>query len=261
MKDKFVFYIHSDILNEDRFNDSNFKSHIQCISSLLDVARFLKSNVFYSLLDINTLQEVLNLDEYFTQSQANILDVLLKDFIVNKEVHHLFKVHFSEENTCLEPCNFNICNSTKDKTTILLTLDKEEELYLLKVKSNNDFEQIAIQSVFNKENLWAIINKQISRNYNFTSKHGDSNTNAMPPTNKTVSQLLTSDVETQELLDNAIFDLRQSDWCYNFDKNKNTYIVFPFEGVTPQNNYHAFHILEAEWGQEIPNSIRKYFNK
>jgi hypothetical protein len=63
------------------------------------------------------------------------------------------------------------------------------------------------------------------------------------------------------LLKNAIFDLREGNWCYNFDDVHQTYVVFPCEGENPQNKFHAFHIDKDKWREEIPNSILKYFNK
>ena len=261
MSNRFVFYIYSEILNENKFDDLNIDNHIKTISPLLDVARHLKANVYYCSSDVIRLKEEFNLDEYFTQSQANKLDVLLQDFMINDQINHLFRVHFSGENTSIEPFKFKLCNTNKEQIAILFTLSLVEELYLLKVESNNSFEKIKFYSVFNKENIWEIINKQIKRKYNFSSKHGDKNHIAISPNGEKVSQLLCSEEETQKLLDESIFDLRHKEWFYNFDNDKNTYIIFPFEGKTPQNQYHAFHISEDEWDKEIPNSIRKYFDR
>jgi hypothetical protein len=156
-----------------------------------------------------------------------------------------------------------IISKNIDKIQIVFSLTEESQYNLLLVKSNEEFERVKINSFSQIQNVWNFINNNLPlREYNFSSKHGNKTTKAIPPKKtENTSQLLCTDDEANMLLKSAIFDLRERNWCYNFDDNQQTFIIFPCEGNNPQNKYHAFHINKDEWHKEIPNSIRKHFKK
>ena len=113
--------------------------------------------------------------------------------------------------------------------------------------------------------IWAFINSKLQkRNFNSAyTKHGRRrNDGTLITAQIGESQLLTTDIESQDLLDTAIFDLRKrSSFHVNFDDLSNKkYILFPDEN-TNQNTFHAFHLEEKLWNEKVPTSIRKYFRK
>ena len=113
--------------------------------------------------------------------------------------------------------------------------------------------------------VWALINSKLpKRNFNPDyPKHGRrKNDGTLITAQKGESQLYTTNEESQDLLNSAIFDLRKrANFHVNFDNLSNgNYILFPDEN-TNKNTFHAFHLEEKLWNEKIPNSIRKYFNK
>lgn len=263
---EFIFYIHSDILKLDNFSNENVKNFIKQINPVLEIGRKLQASVYYSFEDNEELKKYFSEPDFnkdFSKSQANKLDLLLENFIQNKEVNNFFKIHFSQENRSLEHIKLPFLNSKfENKNIIIVSLKNDEKCTLLMVKSNNDFEKVKINSFNNSNNIWEFINKKLGkRKYNFSSKHGNEANKAISPNSQIVSQLLCNDEKAQELLNNAIFDLRERNWCYNFDEDFQTFIVFPCEGDNPQNKFHAFHIDKDKWREEIPNSILKHFDK
>lgn len=266
MGKQFVFYIHSEVFSLDNFKDDNFNAFTKSMDAVLDVARQLKATVFYKLGDVQDLTPFLeDIDYKFTQSQGNRLDVLLEDFIPFKDDYHFFKVHFAEEQTSLESVNYGFLNDMENAETIsiVFTQNKSGQEQLLLVHANHHFYFCEINNFNQTKDIWAFINKYLpERTYNFSSKHGNATTRAIPPKpTEKASQLLSTNEEAQTLLNSAIFDLRERKFYYNFDDSHGTYIVFPYEGDNPQNQFHAFHITPEEWQKEIPVSIRKYFGK
>ena len=115
------------------------------------------------------------------------------------------------------------------------------------------------------QEIWAFINSKLpKRNFNPAyTKHGRRrNDRTLIPAQIGESQLLTTDVQSQSLLDSAIFDLRKrASFHVNFDELfNNKYILFPNEN-TNENTFHAFHLEEKFWNLKVPPSVRKYFNK
>lgn len=266
MGKQFTFYIHSDVFNLENFKDETFNTFTKNMNAVFDIARQLEAKVFYQLGDVQDLTPFLeDIDYNFTQSQGNRLELLLKDFTQFKEKYHFFKVHFAEEQTSLESVNYGFLNSMEDSETIsiVFTQNRSGQEQLLLVHASDDFYFCEINNFNVGKDIWAFINAHLpKRTYNFSSKHGNATTRAIPPKpTEIVSQLRSSDAEAQILLDSAIFDLRERKFYYNFDDSKGTFIVFPYEGDNPQNHFHAFHITETEWAKEIPASIRKYFGQ
>lgn len=117
----------------------------------------------------------------------------------------------------------------------------------------------------NAQDAWTFINSKLPKrifNPDYT-KHGRrKNDGTLIEAQSGESQLLTTDKESQDLLDSAIFDLRKrASFHVNFDCSSNTsYILFPDEN-TNKNTFHAFHLEEKFWNVKVPTTIRKYFNK
>ncbi len=267
MEQKFIFYIHSEVFKPDNFSDANINDFAKNINFVFDVARQIKADVYYTLDSVQELKDFFtDLDLNFTQSQANRLDVLLEDFIPFKGKHHFFKVHFAGDSTSFQSVDYHFLNETAknnsaNKIVFTKSLDTKEQL--LFVQSSNIFHFCEINCFNTAAKVWEFINAQLpTRNYNFSPKHGNATQNANPPKKgEKVAQLHSTDEEAQTLLNSAIFDLREKKFYFNFDTTKETFIIFPYEGETPQNQFHAFHISKEEWRKEVPASVLKYFGK
>jgi hypothetical protein len=265
MKTEFIFYIHSEVFNPENFSDENIQTFAKSMHIVFEIARQLEAKVFYKLGEVQDLKALIaDIDYGFTQSQGSRLQLLLQDFIPFKEDYHYFKVHFSDAQTSLESVNYGFLNAMDNQKASYIiftqTLSGQEQLLL--VHASDDFYFCEINNFNVAKDIWTFINKKSKRTYSFSSKHGNSTTTAIPPkATVKASQLRSSDAEAQALLNSAIFDLREKKFYYNFDTDKNTFILFPYEGDNPQNQFHAFHITPEEWHREIPSSIRKYFGK
>ena len=267
MNNNFIFYINSDILDSNNFIDYQIDAFIKSVNPILNIGRKLKAKIYYSDYSIKTLVEYFDEPSFnkdFTKSQANKLELLLKNCIKTSEVNNFFKVHFAGRETSLELLEIPVINpSDKEKIHIIFNLtENSPKQSVLFVKSNEEFERIEINHFCSVKDIWKFINDNLpQREYNFSSKHGNSSTRAIAPKAEKASQLLCSDKEADSLLKTAIFDLRERNWCYNFDDTHQTFIIFPCEGDNPQNKFHAFHIEKDKWREEIPNSILKHFGK
>lgn len=266
MEAKFIFFIDSEIFDVENFLDENIKRFTKQMSTIFDVARYLEADVYYALEDVKTLHDYFQDESFnhdFSKSQANFLDVLLEDFLQLKEKGYFFSINFQNEQSNLVHKNYSFLKLSDNITNnIVFSLTKNTTEDLLLIKSNNEFYHQTINFFSTTEQIWTLINSVLpSRNYNFSSKHGNSTTRAITHRrSEIVSQLLCTNEEAQVLLKSAIFDKRhKARFYYNFDASNNTFIVFPFEGENPQNQFHAFHIESSEWSKEIPKSIRNYF--
>jgi hypothetical protein len=130
------------------------------------------------------------------------------------------------------------------------------------LSKNSDY---GINKLNDAKQAWSLIIEHLPKrlfNKNYP-KHGRkrSDNNCLIEAQKGESQLYTTDDESQELLNNAIFDLRKrANFHVNFDNSNDLYILFPNEN-TPQNTFHAFHLNNNLWNEKIPISILKFFNK
>lgn len=264
MTDKFAFYIHSDVFKLDNFSKERFTEFRKQIEPLIEVGRQLEADIYYANEDINQIQSDFEEFDGYIQNDRNYLSVLLEQTIKNEETNYFFRLIFNESQSSIESITLKGLHSicTQKAYNILFSLNNIGQDYLLKVTSNTDFEKIVVNIFSSKYDIWEFINKQLpKRVYQFSPKHGNNTKKANPPkSNEKVSQLKCSDDEAQLLLDTAIFDLREHKWCYNFDCKLGTFIVFPFEGENPQNQFHAFHLEESEWNK-VSTSIRKFFDK
>jgi hypothetical protein len=254
------FYIE---LDWEKYTE-NETEYLKKVGLLVDFAYQYKANVYYSksqLIDFTENCEDLNLN--FSKSEGNILDVILAKAIELKQQNFTFEVYFASEKTSLKH-NLNLLVSALQNHEKQIVLSSSlSQNAILRIESNTEFERINIAYLDDIQDIrkW-IADNSPKRKYNFSSKHGNSTTKAIPPkSDLKVSELRCTNEEAQQLLETSILDLREKPWCYNFDEKLNTFIVFPFEGDTPQNQFHAFHVEKDEWKKEIPLSIRKFFKK
>jgi hypothetical protein len=266
MDHNFVFYIHSDILATENFEKTVVKDFFRKIIPILEVGRLLRADVLYSKKDTDILNDYFEgCEEFFSPKIQDRLGDLLGDFSLSKEGVYFFNIDFALENTQIRQSSYTSLDERccKNKMPIVFTLNLKKEESLMFVKSSNEFGKVEIKAFNNAKDIWQFICCNIDkRHYHPSLKHGNDKKTAIPPAREKVSQLLCCDQEAQELLDTAIFDLREKKgFHYNFDPVRDTFIVFPFEGNIPQNQFHAYHIQKTEWEKEIPFSIRNFFGK
>ncbi len=100
---------------------------------------------------------------------------------------------------------------------------------------------------------WFAQNRLPRRNFNINPKHGEKRQDVRIVNGETVSPLRCSKQKAQALLDTAIGESEKE--LYNSDPDYDEIIVFKYEGPTPQNMYHGYHVPKNS--EEVPNDIRK----
>jgi len=123
------------------------------------------------------------------------------------------------------------------------------------VISINGKESIEIESLEGKEKVlaWFAKNRQPARNFNINPKHGENRQNSQVIGGEKISPLRCSLEEVQTLLQTAIGTSEKE--FFNLDPTHDQIIVFKYEGPTPQNMYHGYHVPKDS--VEIPFAIRK----
>ncbi|SFC20053.1 hypothetical protein SAMN05421780_103245 [Flexibacter flexilis DSM 6793] len=257
MEHNFCFYIH------DAFFDDIELRYIKDFRILTEIPRQLSADTYYNKTAFNQLFDLIKSEKYFPTSQEHYLINFKTDFKPLKSSLHLFDIVYNKEQSSITHFNIGISEENIiQNNIIILSPTLNEEKKVLVIKSDKEFWAIDIKISNSAEEVWKyIISKLPERIYHFHKKHGNNNTPAHSSNNGyKVSQLLASDIEAQSLLNSAIFDKREKEkFHYYFDKERNTYIIFPKDNVT-QNTFHAFHITEAEHDKEVPASIRAYFD-
>jgi hypothetical protein len=122
----------------------------------------------------------------------------------------------------------------------------------------NKTQKTVLAAVANRTEWSAFLQeKRLVRTMNKNNKHGENGKGAHK-TNKgdTVSFLYSSVEEAQNLLNTAQKSQVHASRLYNFDTKNQKFIVFYYEGDTPQNQYHAFH-LDNE--NDVPKDILLHF--
>lgn len=210
-------------IDDSFFNDGINIDTIKKFKVLFEVARQLKTDTFYSKSAFNAAISSID-DQYKKPKFKKEVIKFVDDFI---------------------------------GVDILETSDIKINIYFCKTSN------LAKNEFCDAKEAWTFINSELPKRFfnNEYPKHGRKREDS-----KLImawhgeSQLLTTDIESKNLLEEAIFDLRErSNFHVNFDTNNNTYILFPNENSALKNTFHAFHILENEWTKMIPTSINKYF--
>jgi len=104
--------------------------------------------------------------------------------------------------------------------------------------------------------VWFAENRLPQRNFSLNPKHGENNQTERFVGGERISPLRCSGQIAQELLSTAIGLTAKA--LFNLDPNYDEIIVFKYEGSTPQNIYHGYHV--AKDSEEVPIEIRKKLN-
>lgn len=255
MYSDFHFYID---LNWEDSIDKTVDVYLKELYQLVELAYQHKATVYYSEKQLQDFAKQMNdLDSNFSSSYGNQLDIIIENALKATQNSYIFEVCFAQENTSIHKVD-NILSSVNlhDKISIISFSNSLE--CFLSVKSDTDFCKIECKNLNNKNDIVVWISTQRIRTFNLNPKHGENGQGNQ----LNASPLLCSKREAQMLLKTAIpcFLDREKN-MYNFDEEKNTYIIFFYEGDNAQNQWHGFHVNTKDWAKEIPNYIRKYFGK
>ncbi len=105
---------------------------------------------------------------------------------------------------------------------------------------------------------WFAENRLPQRNFNINPKHGENRQKITNVGSENISPLRCSCEEAQILLHTAIGNHKKKE-LFNLDTDHDEIIVFKFEGDTPQNMYHGYHVPKDS--VEVPRDIRKKLNQ
>jgi hypothetical protein len=248
--------------------DFNWEKHIDSDNYFSDIYKIVElayqhhATVFYSQQQLKEFTDNFKeLDENFSQSDSNKLDVILRKAIKKNENSYLFEICFSNENTSLNPVkdtSITVINAYSSNALISIT-DNCQPKTLLSIKSATNFEKVEFSIINTIDNLlqW-IKDNSVERKFNISPKHGENGKGNW----QDQSVLLCNKDEAQQLLNTAIPDFSEKEKrLFNFDINYQTFIEFFYEGDNPQNQWHGFHIEKEEWEKRIPSSIKEYFKK
>lgn len=122
----------------------------------------------------------------------------------------------------------------------------------------NDNSAIEIDNLKDEKEIlaWFAQNRLPPRNFNINLKHGENRQYVLEVGGKKISPLRCSLQEAQVLLNTAIGTTEKE--LYNLDPVYDEIIVFKYEGPTPQNMYHGYHVPKDS--TEVPIDIRKRLN-
>ena len=128
---------------------------------------------------------------------------------------------------------------------------------MIVVTINEEKSAIKIDNLKNEKEIfeWFAQNRLPPRNFNINPKHGENRQDVCIVNGETISPLRCSSQMAKALLDTAIGKSEKE--LYNIDPDYDEIIVFKYEGPTPQNMYHGYHVPKD--AEEVPIDIRKKF--
>jgi hypothetical protein len=251
----FHFYID---LNWEDAIDKTFDIFLQEMYQLVECAYQHKATVYYSEKQLCDLISILdNLDNNFSTSYWNQLDVIIENAIKTTQDSYAFEICFAQGNTSIRHIDTILSSVNLHDKIAIISFSNRLECFL-SIKSDTDFCKIECKNLSNKNDIVVWISTQHIRTFNLNPKHGENGQGNRP----NASVLLCSQQQAQLLLESAAPCFLETDKrLYNFDNNYNTFVIFYFEGSNPQNQWHGFHVNTHEWDKEIPHYMRKYFGK
>ncbi len=232
--------------------------YFQELFQLVELAYQHKAAIFYSSKHLKEFRDFLeiDIDENFSASVGNMLDVILENAEKTQNVFYSFEVCFANENTSLHHINNVLsCIEIHDKIAVISLSNNIESF--LSVKSNLEYNRIKCKKINFSNDIIEWISTAEPRIFNSSRKHGENGIGNQ----KGQSVLRCSKDEAQQYLNKAVpcFSEREDNLFY-YDNKHNTFIIFYYEGNNPQKQWHGFHLDLKDW-DKIPNFIHKYFQK
>lgn len=149
---------------------------------------------------------------------------------------------------------------------VIVSLESISEKYTFVTLIADEFDQHKkpelknISVVHNEQQLdQYFIEKRTPRSFKPSPKHGENGQSAWADSRgNSVEVLLCSRNEAQELLHKALSEKPAGKKSYNFDLIHQRYIVYYYEGETPSNMFHGFHLENHE---DVPQEIREVLGR
>jgi hypothetical protein len=259
MYSDFHFYID---LNWEDVIDKTIDVYLNKLYQLVNFAYQHKASVFYSTEHLNEFKSMLeierNIDEDFSASIGNKLDVILRHAKGKDIKSYAFQVCFANNNTSIFHINNVLSVVDQHSKIAVLSLSNMNKINcFLQVRSNTSYCKIDCENLHaTDEIIYWIANTEV-RPFNLSSKHGENGKGNW----QGESLLLCTKEDAQKLLNTAIpcFEEKEKN-LFNFDNTHNTFIVFYYEGDNPQRQWHGFHLERGDW-HKVPNFVLKYFGK
>ncbi|OAI09371.1 hypothetical protein A1353_03430 [Methylomonas methanica] len=242
-------------LKEILFDESS--QRLKTLHKIKEIAEQHQTELFYDRKIVEEFSELTEGDEDYITGIRSCLDLLLMNCTPVQSSSFVFKVCFSSENTSLSYLpNQLIAAMRADGKNTLLSLTYQDIGKVLLASSHTEFQIVAFEVVSGLSRMleW-IISQGPKRVFNVSQKHGENGKSNWP----NESPLLCSGEEAQELLNNAIADFNEKQRrLFNYDRNRNAFIEFFYEGDTPQQQWHGFHVTSQDVSR-VPLSICKHF--
>jgi hypothetical protein len=259
MYSDFHFYID---LNWEDVIDRTIDVYLNKLYQLVNFAYQHRASVFYSTKHLNEFKSMVdiegNIDEYFSASIGNKLDIILRHAKGKEIESYAFQVCFAGNNTSI--CHIDNVLSVVDQHPKIAILSLSNKInYFLQVRSNTDYCKIGCENPHATDEIVCWIANTEVRSFNLSSKHGENGKGNRPGE----SLLLCAKEDAQKLLDTAIpcFEEKEKGKnLFNFDHTHDTFIMFYYEGDNPQRQWHGFHLERDDW-HKVPNFVLNYFGK
>lgn len=201
---------------------------------------------FFDLYNVkNFLKDFNDLEEFYPRPAFNIFRNSIKNWCNwNNQVQQA-------ETNDYKIFEQSISNHTFSEIAIRKTSNVEFKFSILnhyghnlgsEIRISNSSDIVHIPSLSSESEilLWFSQNRIPKRNFHIIPKHGENRQNIEIINGKSISPLKCSKEEAQEMLSVAIGE--NIDELYHFDELRENFILFKYEGQTPQNLYHGFHL-------------------
>jgi len=235
--------------------------YLENMYRLVDFIYQYKATVFYCKSQIDEFKAICDDDTEFSISLGDKLSIILQNAIEKNENQYAFEICFAGENSVITYLKNRAINSINSYSKVaLISLNEKCYLHtLLIIRSINDFEKIKFDVLNQIDDIRYWITKNtVERKFNKSKKHGENGKGNW----KGESVLLCDCEVAQNLLNSSIPDFHELDnRLFNFDPISETYIEFYYEGKTPNNQWHGFHLDPNDWDKRVPNKIRCFFKK
>lgn len=237
-------------------------TYFKDLYKMLRLAYMHQVNVFYSRPQLSEfLQHCGDLDEKFTSSVGNQLDIVLENAsAINDIDQYIFSVQFAGSASYLMLVDIDAYKHIKPTpNNCLISLNEPiGTLNFLRVRNNDVFDRVTCQIVSDSDSIVAFLaTTGEPRIFHFSSKHGEGGVGHW----QGAAPMLCTVEEAQVLLNQSIIDFSEKFRFFKFDEDKDTYIEFFFEGDNTHKQWHGFHITPPEYSSRVPSAIRRHFGK
>ncbi|MCT4602574.1 MAG: hypothetical protein N4A59_06710 [Marinifilum sp.] len=234
IKEFIQFITSSEIENYQGFYDSsNIKNFIENLEYFKDKY----PNPIHRTIQINLSKEA-----WINWRDSKIQSVDKNYTIFNQEIKDHTFCEIAERKTASEDHNYALINHSAYNlaSPISVTINEHDKVEVESLST--------VEEIFN----WFTQNRIPKRNFHINPKHGENRQDERLIHNELISPLMCSAQEAKILLQTAIGNNRNE--LFNFDKERNHFIVFKYEGNTPENLYHGYHVPTNS--NEVPDWIK-----